>query len=411
MRTDGAATVRFCDDAWMAQPLGPTPLAERSLAPDLARGAMLALIVLANVRAFFDVPLQGLRGYPDPRGTSLLDDVVATVQLVLVDGRAYPLFGLLFGYGVWQLAARRLDGGAPPGVVVGLLQRRSVVLLAIGALHGILLFPGEIIAAYGLYLLVLPAVMTRASDAALAAWSATAALVMCLLLAGTGHFGSVGDPVPTGWTDAVGGHAGDWLAGGVLSNALGVSVTIPLGVLAARHGVLDRPGEHLDLLRRVALLGLGGALLGGAWYGLVGGGFLPPQPSVAPLMSLLHGVSGYAGGVGYAALFGLVAASVARRARSAGEGPGPVVRLIRAQGRMSMSGYLWQTLVLVVVVVPWGPLGLGAGLSTSVAAAVALGTWVLGLAVAGALASTGRRGPFESLVRWWTYRGSSESRV
>ena len=35
------------------------------------------------------------------------------MQLTLVDGRAYPLFGLLFGYGIVQLAWRRAAVGLP----------------------------------------------------------------------------------------------------------------------------------------------------------------------------------------------------------------------------------------------------------------------------------------------------------
>ncbi|MGC5627227.1 DUF418 domain-containing protein [Georgenia sp. Z1344] len=426
----------------MAQPLGPTPLAERSLAPDLARGAMLLLIALANVRAFVDVPTQGLRGYPDPDGTSALDDAVALVQLLLVDGRAYPLFGLLFGYGVWQLASRRLDRGWSADAVVSILRRRSVLLLAVGAVHGILFFPGEIIAAYGVLLLLLPGAMVRGRDQALVAWSAIGGIVILLLLAGAGTFVGQVAPMTTSWGTAVTEHLTAWPPGGVLSNALGVSVTVPLGVLAARHGLLDRPDEHRGPLARCAVVGLGAAIVLGAWYALVAAGALPaPSPAVAPVMALLHGVGGYAGGIGYAALFGLLAAGRSERARDGHarashtrddhtrvararddhtrasharasharhdrRRDGHASGMIRSLGRMSMSGYLLQTAVFVVVLVPWGPIALGRDISTMSAALVAVGAWVLGLVVAVALGPTGRRGPFEAVVRWWTYRGA-----
>ena len=78
---------------------------DRALAPDVARGAMLLLIALANVHLYlYDRPL-GVRLYP--AGLAGADAVVAGLQMVLVDGRAYPLFGLLLGYGLGQLAARR----------------------------------------------------------------------------------------------------------------------------------------------------------------------------------------------------------------------------------------------------------------------------------------------------------------
>jgi uncharacterized membrane protein YeiB len=94
-------------------PAGAVALRDRALAPDAARGAMLLLIALANVHFFlFDRPL-GVRSYP--AALTGMDRVVAGVQLVLVDGRAYPLFGLLFGYGLGQLAARRAAAGVRAG--------------------------------------------------------------------------------------------------------------------------------------------------------------------------------------------------------------------------------------------------------------------------------------------------------
>ncbi len=87
--------------------LGATPLADRRPAPDLARGGMLLLIALANVHVYVYGSPIGPRGYP--RALDPADQVVTLLQLTLVDGRAYPLFGLLFGYGITQLARRRID--------------------------------------------------------------------------------------------------------------------------------------------------------------------------------------------------------------------------------------------------------------------------------------------------------------
>src|ERR687890_410606 len=89
---------------------GAVPLSDRAPAPDVARGAMLLLIALANVHLYlYGRPLD-VRLYPVPE--SAADRVVTALQLLLVDGRAYPLFGLLFGYGIGQLAARWVGAGA-----------------------------------------------------------------------------------------------------------------------------------------------------------------------------------------------------------------------------------------------------------------------------------------------------------
>ena len=106
---------------------GATPVTSRALAPDLARGGMLLLIALANVHVYLYGHPLGVRGYP--RDVEGVDRVVALLQMTFVDGRAYPLFGLLFGYGIVQLAWRRSavglpgvrgdEAGPPPGCLDG----------------------------------------------------------------------------------------------------------------------------------------------------------------------------------------------------------------------------------------------------------------------------------------------------
>src|SRR5690349_4354934 len=81
-------------------PPRPTPLGTRALGPDLARGFMLLFIALANSHYF----LQGssvLGGYP--RDGSAVDSAVTWLISTFVDGRAFPMFGVLFGYGVAQI--------------------------------------------------------------------------------------------------------------------------------------------------------------------------------------------------------------------------------------------------------------------------------------------------------------------
>lgn len=89
--------------------LRPTGLAERVLAPDLARGVMLLVIAVANSH-YFVRGERYLAGFP--LDGSALDAVVGCVVTTFVDGRAFPLFSVLFGYGVVQLVRRHQDAGA-----------------------------------------------------------------------------------------------------------------------------------------------------------------------------------------------------------------------------------------------------------------------------------------------------------
>jgi uncharacterized protein len=63
------------------------------------------------------------------------------------------MFGVLFGYGVAQVVARWGPQLGPRGTR-RLLWRRALVLVVIGFLHAVLLFPGDILTAYGVLLLV-----------------------------------------------------------------------------------------------------------------------------------------------------------------------------------------------------------------------------------------------------------------
>ncbi|WP_432563756.1 hypothetical protein [Kineococcus sp. SYSU DK003] len=85
-----------------APPAGPgldraTPSSRRAPAPDLARGTLLLLICLANVHLYLYRDPLGLRGYPTAQRMSEADRVVAALQTLLVDGRAFPMFGMLVG--------------------------------------------------------------------------------------------------------------------------------------------------------------------------------------------------------------------------------------------------------------------------------------------------------------------------
>ncbi len=167
-----------------------------------------------------------------------------------------------------------------------------------------------------------------------------------------------------------------------------------IGILAARHRVLDEPGRRLPLLRRTAVLGLALGWSAGTVQALLHLGVLDvPNPSA---FVPLHLYTGIFAGVGAAALFGLVA-------HRAGTTPPLPVRALVALGRRSLSGYLAQSLVFVPVLAAWG-LGLGAHLSSATAMLFGIGVWLLTVVVAHRLDLAEIRGPAEVLLRRLTYR-------
>ncbi|WP_224386517.1 DUF418 domain-containing protein [Pseudonocardia sp. ICBG1293] len=396
------------------------PVAGRAPAPDLARGAALLLIAVANVHTFITHRGIGVRTYPlDPTG---VDAWLAAAQLTLVDGRAYPLFALLFGYGIAGLARRAARAGAGPEEVLALVRRRGGALCAIGAAHAVLLWHGDFVAAYGLIAVVLAPVLVRGSTAVLVLLGTAATTVLALLyspVALTRSDAASASPslVAPDALSAAAERFGEWLFGNLLISAVGLLGAAVAGVLVARAGWLDDPARHRRALRRAAVLGIGAGVLGGLPLGLVAAGVWTPSEPVALVVGVLHAVTGYAAGAGYAALAGLVVARWTRSADAAPDGPwatdrvpgdtgpvpgGGVARALVALGRRSLSGYLAQSLAFVTLFPAW-TLGLGAGLPLWAATLCGAGVWLVTVLVAVVAGRRGHRGPAEVLLRRLTY--------
>src|SRR5690606_23330154 len=190
--------------------------------------------------------------------------------------------------------------------------------------------------------------------------------------------------------------AGTWFGttiGTVLM--LTVPLSIVLGWMAARRGLLDDRAAHRTVLVRIAV--------GGITIGAVGG--LPsaleflailPVPAVSPWMFMgIDTLTGVAGGAGYAALFGLLALRIGTR-------PGRFSSAVAGVGRRSLSFYLLQSLLFAPLLNAWG-FGLGHGMGTTVAFAIAVGVWVVSLVLAAVLDRRNTRGPAERLLRRLTY--------
>ncbi|SEG98197.1 Uncharacterized membrane protein YeiB [Nonomuraea solani] len=372
------------------------PLTRRSLAPDLARGLMLLLIAVAHAHMYLSGHQSGFRGYSLDGG--LLDRLVAGVQILLVDGRALPMFAALFGYGLVQLANRQAAMGRSRSQIRRVLRRRSLWLLAFGFCHALLLFFGDILGAYGLVGLVLIGFVQRTDRALLRA--AVAGLVLhVVVLAAFGLLtvsapkgdtpAALADPVEAlvmrliGWA----GMTPTYFAASVVSAFL-------LGIWAARRRLLDEPAAHRELLSRVAVVGVGAAVVGGVPLMLVDTRVWVPSTAVSIAAYVLHSLTGIAGGLGYAALIGL---AVSRMRRGT---PGPVVTALVACGQWSLTCYLLQSVIFTAVFAPYAG-GLGAVAGDAAASGIAVVTWLGTVLLATAL--RGRRGPAEILLRRLTY--------
>ncbi|NYI57776.1 DUF418 domain-containing protein [Cellulomonas soli] len=377
----------------------PLPLAQRNLAPDLARGMMLLFIAVANVWGYL---YGGPTGYGHrPVDGSTLDHVVDAVVAWFVDDRSRPMFAILYGYGLAMMASRALARGTEPKAVRRLLRRRSWWLVALGTLHATLLFNGDILAPYGVTGLVALMLVGRRS-VVLRRWfvvSFVTGMATYLLMAASsaGSEDAAGPQVTAGYLES----AVERLIGSLMSTA-GVGLLMvfvaPVIVGMALHGAgwLDRPQDHVARLRRVVLWALAVNLVGNAPHALAVAGVWTPGTRTRLALELVHEATGLVMGLGYVCLFALVA--VRWRGRSA---PAPV-RAVAAVGQRSMTCYLLQSVMLAPLLSAWG-FGLGGRIGTAAASAIAVTVWLVTIGVAVLLDRAGRRGPFEVLLRRLTY--------
>jgi uncharacterized protein len=423
----------------MQEPGHPAPRAageqresRRLLAPDFARGGMLLLIVLSNTAFFlYAGDYSGSMDYPDP--TSAADTVVQFLMLALLDVRVYPLFAFLVGYGIVQTFQRRAAAGAAEREAAAMVQRRNRWLIAFGFLHAALLLGTEVLAAYGLIGLVLCALFLRRGErplrivaltgvGLLTAGFVVAAVVFAWIAAASPDLGPVPESILEEGDRSFSNGAGEdsylvsmvarlisWV-GLLFINGFGVVLptAMLLGMWAARRRIIEEPARHLGLLRRVAiggvLIGLAGALPGALQH--VGVLDLVPAAGLTEAARFgLAWTSGLAGGLGYVALFVLLAERLTR----AGRPPAPI-RSVAALGQRSLSGYVSHSVVMAPVLSAWG-LGLGAHLTSATMALFAIGLWLSTVIVAAVMERRGRRGPLEVLLRRLSYGEQRSGRL
>ncbi len=390
---------------------GPVRRSERSLAPDLARGVMLLFIAFANA---VGVVFGGQPGAePDPHGIERLTNLLL---FVFVHCRSYPVFAVMYGYGLVQLAARQEAAGAAPGTVRSLLLRRGMWLVVIGFLHAALLYFGDFLGAYGIVGMVATVLLLPRGDRvhrlALWVWAASA-VEMCVLgvlvalRVAHGCSGSAGLPfsvvpslVAQRYAASMFARLAEWPVH--TATVAPFIMIVWLGMWGARHRLLEDAAGHSRLLRGVAVFGFGVAVAGGLPLGLVGAGMLRVDSETVARMWLLNQGSGMFAGPGYVALFGLAATGISRSRSSSV--PIRVTSLISALGQRSLSAYLFQSLAWLLLLSPYTlALGHRFGSPLLTAVCVALGIWLASLVGAWVLDKRSDRGPAENVLRCLTY--------
>ncbi|WCO67153.1 DUF418 domain-containing protein [Iamia majanohamensis] len=395
----------------------PAPVAESERRPmvDVLRAVALLGVVVVNVAAYRRGVGPNLAAAGGRVGGGV-DPLTVTLS-ALAEGRFYPLFSFLFG---WGLAVQDARARARGRSVVGPWLRRCGVLLVLGAAHALLLFDGDILTTYAVLgvglLLVRPL-----RPGWLAALGATLVVLQGLFTTGLVTLATAfSDPEGLGVTrlrsdvladlaaDARtygGGSFGDVLALraghlatdyplGLLTVGGTVAGMMCLGMAAARVGWVD-PGRWPGWLHRamVPLWVVGLALsVPAAW--LVGDTALGTlDVGRAALSWALYSLLGPA-----------VALAWAGAVLRAGEVPAlrRALGLLAPAGRMTLTLYLSQSLLASFAFNGYG-LDLGDRLGIGAAVALSVGIWLVQVVLATLWLKAFTMGPVEALARAAAY--------
>ena len=135
----------------------------RILTPDVARGIMLLAIAVANSVTVWatniDNPMVGTH-IGIVMNDSLWDKIAIMVGAMFIHVRGLPMFATLLGYGMGMILVREYHRKNP---YKRILARRYAALAAMGLIHLMFLFFGDIMFMYGILALHVTMIANRKS--------------------------------------------------------------------------------------------------------------------------------------------------------------------------------------------------------------------------------------------------------
>ena len=368
---------------------------KRQTLPDQLRGFALLGIIVVNM-PFLAVSNIGIW---EMQLSNLSDKVVAFLIMALAQGKFYLLFAFLFGYSLTLILKSRSTNS------IKMYLRRLVGLALLGAGHAYLFFIGDILMSYALLGIVLLLFIGRSMRTVLFAsvFSYLIGLVLLTLV----FFETLGTESSAGGFISNPDALDKALTGSFLDSVVGRANAIPeallvqlfinwfpamsmflLGLAAGRIGLLSDPTKNKTLWRKCVILGVFVGLPAGiasAWLALV-----PEDP---------NGVYGIAGVVvGFALAPALSAGYVGAIALLSHR---RFMSYTEPAGRMSLTGYLGESILLAAIFCGWG-LGLFGLLSLTQALIVALSVWIALEIFAKLWLRNFAYGPFEWILRSWS---------
>jgi len=378
-----------------------SPASRQQFADELRGFALLGIAVV-------NAPFLGisLAGFTETSVQTMSDRLVAMAVIAFAQAKFYLLFSFLFGYSFTLL----LPAGAANGAARYL--RRLTGLALIGAVHATLFFVGDILVLYavlGLALLWLTKLRDRrvlqVTSAATLLWLVLLALLVLGADESTtdaqrwqAELASADRALAHGsFIEAAGARWDIWpLAFLVIAtlNGLPVLAMFGIGLVAGRRHLLAHPEAHPGLWRRgsyaAVFIGLPGGIAA-AWLA-AGPGSTAGATGARELLGILIGFA-----TAPALSFGYVAWMAQARARWP-----QAFAMFRPAGRMSLTGYIGESVLMSLVFCGYG-LGFFGQWGAARVVLVAVAVWVAVDIASHLWQQRLRYGPLEYVLRWWSH--------
>jgi uncharacterized protein len=393
---------------------GPGPTQERIVVIDAVRGLALFGILVVNAPLYFwpshAIPLGGI---PAP---TFVDQAANALVRFAFEGKFFTIFSLLFGIGV----ALQLSRGHPARLVV----RRLLLLALFGAAHVTVFWWGDILLHYAILGFTLVATRRWAARR----WVRTALALLAVpvvLQLGLASLGLLASTSPEGAAafQAAAAESDAMLAaqGQAALAVYGGSDVVAAAAMRWGEWGFSTVGTLFSgmLLIVVAMFFLGAAAMRSGWLAATAAdrwrGLFVRMLPIALVTNAVYAWGSLSGalydfGTWPAALAAIAfvvgapsgALAIATGAAWALRGGGPVATALAAVGRLALSTYLTQSLVMTTLAYGYG-LGLYGRITHGQALGLAVALFAVQVPLAVVYARRFRFGPAEWLWRAGTY--------
>ncbi|WP_232218132.1 DUF418 domain-containing protein [Corynebacterium tuscaniense] len=379
---------------------------QRLIVPDLARGLALLGIAMANIStAWIIADMPGATGeyvgWVQPGNVA--DQIAAMFAAMFVHVRGLPMFSTLLGFGVGLITMSLSRKNYPVKKARLVLVKRYGILALFGLVHMFFIFNGDIMVSYGLCGMVLGLLIAvRTKILRIIAYCFIGFSIFMAFLGAVGAAFGQDLMLPLETTDNFTTPAeyfidnATWgfimLINAVMANGFLLGVML-IGFIWAREGVLADVNAHRRTLIIWSALTVAVILLIGIPLGLASIGVFSGR--VEAIFIALNQGFGMITGPGILAMLALATQRLHNKV--------PVVFYpFVALGKRSMSGYIMQSILFIVTVMPFG-LGLGLESGVAIKLLIATGIWAVTLILATILEATNTPGPFEWAHRHLSY--------